>query len=162
MRSISFGLIMKRIGAILKDKAQKKQQIVEETGYKAACNIQKSISYQERNAMYEKNNGYSWKDIKDKKIKTIGYYWQAGIGVGAIDAHMIWFVYFGSPNKNDTFFTIAEIKEHEYFDLQKKYEEFLYDDVKGISSKQVESDIVKEVAEYVCNSKRIAEGWNLI
>ena len=148
--------------AILKDKVRKKQQIVNETGYKTACDIRKSISYRERNVMYEKNNGYSWKDIKDKKIKTIGYYWQAGIGVGTIDAHMIWFVYFGSPNKNDTFFTIAEITEQEYFDLQKKYEEFLYDDVEGIPSKQVASDIVKEIAEYVRNSKIIAEGWDLI
>ena len=148
--------------AILKDKVRKKQQIVNETGYKTACDIRKSISYRERNVMYEKNNGYSWSDIKDKKIKTIGYYWQAGIGVGTIDAHMIWFVYFGSPNKNDTFFTIAEITEQEYFDLQKKYEEFLYDDVEGIPSKQVASEIVKEIAEYVRNSKIIAEGWDLI
>ena len=146
--------------AILKDRAQKKQQIVKETGYKTACNTH--TPYQERNAMYEKNNGYSWKDVCDKKIKTIGYYWQAGIGVGTIDAHMIWFVYFGSPNKNDTFFTIAEITEQEYFDLQKKYEEFLYDDVKGIPSKQVTSDIVKEIKKYVYNSKIIAEGWDFI
>lgn len=148
--------------AILKDKARKKQQIVKETGYKTACDIRKSISYRERNVMYEKNNGYSWSNIKDKKIKTIGYYWQAGIGVGTIDAHMIWFVYFGSSNKNDTFFTIAEITEQEYFDLQKKYEEFFYDDVEGIPSKQVASDIVKEIAEYVRNSKIIVEGWDLI
>ena len=98
----------------------------------------------------------------DKKIKTFGYYWQTGIGIGTVSYHTIWYVYFGSPNKNDTFFTIAEITEQEYFDLQKKYEEFLYGDVEGTPSKQIRSDIVKEIEKYVHDSKIIAEGWNLI
>ena len=62
----------------------------------------------------------------------------------------------------DTLICCLEVCKLGLFDLQKKYEEFLYDDVEGIPSKQVASDIVKEIAEYVRNSKIIAEGWDLI
>lgn len=127
-----------------------------------AYNIDTSIPWEERNKIREEENGYTWDNVKNRNIKTIGKYWQAGIGAGIVDMHMIWYVYFGEPSKNDTFFTVAEITEQEYLDLCDKYKEFLYNDKVGIPSRQVSDDIVKGIKEYVLHSKIIMEGWYLL
>lgn len=146
----------------LKKRAEEKRKYVLETGYKSACKIVSSVPYQKRNLVREKENGYTWEDVKDRNINTIGYYWQAGVGTGTVDSHMIWFVYFGSLNKNDTFFTVAEITEQQYLNLCEKYKEHIYDDANGMPSKQVPNNVVEEIKDYVLHSKIIMEGWGLL
>ena len=120
----------------------------------------KDLNFKERNDIHKQVNGYDWNDVSNRKINTIGLYWQNGIIIGTIDAHLMHFAYYCSCYKNEKFFTILEINEETYNYLKTTYNNYLGSKNNYKSSpNSVQIEIYNYLIKY---GNVIYEGWNCL
>ena len=74
-----------------------------------------------------------------------------GCGCREHDGRMVYFAWHGFPNRNDDYFTTAEITKEEYDQIAKEYPE-------EICANRDVGDVFYE--KYVKDHKVLCEGWN--
>lgn len=122
------------------------------------------MDWQERNKIYKQVMGYDWYDITDKQTDFfIGAGWQSGIGHGKINDDSIYYLYYGSPNRNETFFTIVKISLEDCIKIKEEYKDYLFIPKRGVF-KSIPDEKLKSLYQiYIMNnSNTIMEGWEII
>lgn len=116
-----------------------------------------SLSIRERNALYERINGYSWKDVQEIKHADISMiYWEGGFFTGKVEDKTRYYMYHGSPNRNDNYYLIVELSKDEYSSMLEKYSN-------SPLPKTNQDSTWAEIKKYVWeHPRRVFEGPNIL
>jgi hypothetical protein len=121
------------------------------------CIYLKDLPVVDRYAIYKQVNGYDYAVIAVEERHTIGPKWRAGLFKGKVGSEEKFFLYYGSPVRNETFYAIAEITSNDYKSIQKQNEEYL--DKPGV--RDLPTEVCVKVKDAV-DKNIVWEGWNLI
>lgn len=117
----------------------------------------RSLNIQERNAMYERLNGYEWKEITEREYADIGMiHWEGGFFTGKVKEELKYYMYHGSPNRNDNYYLIVELSKDEYSSMSEKYSN-------SPLPKTNQDSTWAEIKKYVWeHPRRVFEGPNIL